>query len=58
LVELGLPRNAVVVSIQHGKETLIPRGDSLITAGDVLTFLCERSSIPEIKSLLAVKKPG
>ncbi len=52
LLALSLPRDAVVVSIRRGKETIIPREDSRIEASDVLTILCEMNSIPGIKLLL------
>jgi CPA1 family monovalent cation:H+ antiporter len=53
VVELGLPRAAVLVSIRHGDEIIIPRGDTQLQAGDVITTLCERESIAEIKELLS-----
>jgi Trk K+ transport system NAD-binding subunit len=52
LVELGLPREAVVVSIERGKATIIPHGDSLMAAGDKVTILCKRNSVPAVKELL------
>jgi Trk K+ transport system NAD-binding subunit len=42
----------VLVSIQRGDEVIIPRGDTHLHAGDVVTTLCERESIPPIKHLL------
>jgi CPA1 family monovalent cation:H+ antiporter len=52
IAELGIPRTAVLVSIQRGDETIIPRGDTLVRAGDVVTTLCERESIAPVKYLL------
>jgi CPA1 family monovalent cation:H+ antiporter len=52
IAELGIPRAAVLVSIQRGDETIIPRGDTLVHAGDVVTTLCEREIILPIKHLL------
>jgi len=49
---INLPRAAVVVLIRRGKETIIPHGDTLITPGDIVTILCERDSIPLVKTLL------
>ncbi|OGO25853.1 MAG: Na+/H+ antiporter, partial [Chloroflexi bacterium RBG_16_54_11] len=37
IAELGIPRAAVLVSIQRGEEIIIPRGDIAIHAGDVVT---------------------
>jgi len=52
IAELDIPRAAVLVSIQRGDETIIPRGDTLVHAGDVITTLCEREIILPIKQLL------
>jgi len=52
IAELNIPRAAVLVSIQRGDEIIIPHGDTLLHAGDVVTTLCEREVIASIKKLL------
>ena len=52
IAELAIPRAAVLVSIQRGDETIIPRGDTRLHVGDVVTTLCERDTIPSVKKLL------
>ena len=52
IAELGIPRAAVLVSIQRGDEVIIPRGDTHIHSGDVVTSLCERETIALIKHAL------
>jgi NhaP-type Na+/H+ and K+/H+ antiporter len=52
IVELGIPRTAVLVSIQRGDEVIIPRGDTLLHKGDIVTTLCERETIASVKGLL------
>ena len=52
IAELSIPRAAVLVSIQRGDETIIPRGDTVLHEGDVVTTLCERDTIFSIKKLL------
>jgi CPA1 family monovalent cation:H+ antiporter len=52
IAELGIPRAAVLVSIQRGDEVIIPRGDTHIHSGDVVTSLCERETIALIKHVL------
>jgi len=52
IAELGIPRDAVLVSIQRGDETIIPRGDTLLHGGDVVTTLCEHETIAAVKHLL------
>ena len=49
---IGIPRTAVLVSIQRKKETIIPRGDTEIQVGDVVTLLCERQHSATVKEAL------
>jgi CIC family chloride channel protein len=53
VVGLGLPRGAVMVLIRRGRDLLIPHGDTIISAGDTVTVLCERGCIDEIRSLFS-----
>jgi CIC family chloride channel protein len=53
IAELGLPRAAVLVSIQRGRELLIPRGDTRLQAGDVVTALCEREYTDQVRTVLS-----
>jgi CPA1 family monovalent cation:H+ antiporter len=52
VAEIGLPRGAVFVSIRRGDTTYIPRGDTQILPGDLVTTLCERQLISQVKDLL------
>jgi K+/H+ antiporter YhaU regulatory subunit KhtT len=52
IADLDLPRAAVFVSIRREEEILIPRGDTILQAGDVVTTLCERGSVTAVKKLL------
>ncbi len=54
IAELSIPRAAVLVSIQRGDEVIIPRGDTLLHVGDVVTTLCERETIDSVKDLFLV----
>ena len=40
--ELKLPRAAVLISVRRGRDLLIPHGDTLLQAGDIVTLLCKR----------------
>jgi CPA1 family monovalent cation:H+ antiporter len=55
IADLGLPREAIFVSIQREDEIIIPRGDTILRAGDVVTTLCERESVASVKKLLLSK---
>jgi len=52
VAEIGLPRGAVLVSIRRGDTTYIPRGDTQLLPGDVVTTLCLRDCVSEIENLL------
>ena len=52
IADLAIPRAAVFVSITRGNEVIIPRGDTQIQSGDVVTTLSEVDSIPMIKRIL------
>ncbi|MHB8630131.1 MAG: chloride channel protein [Aggregatilineales bacterium] len=56
VAELGLPRAVVLVSIQRGRDLLIPHGDSQLQAGDIVTALCEREYVDEVRTRLKDKK--
>ncbi|RKM57588.1 potassium channel protein [Butyrivibrio sp. CB08] len=40
--EIGLPRDMMIIALQRGKETIIPRGDTLLKNGDVLVICAEK----------------
>ena len=52
VARLGLPRSAVLVSIKRGDEVIIPRGDTLLQTGDVITLLCKRDQTEDVEKIL------
>jgi NhaP-type Na+/H+ or K+/H+ antiporter len=52
IANLGLPRAAVLVSIRRGVEMIIPRGDTELRNGDVVTLLCENEAIQAAREIL------
>ncbi len=57
--ELELPRSAVLVSIRRGDEVIIPRGDTRLRPGDVVTTLCETNAAHAIRAFLkSTRSPG
>src|SRR5690554_891273 len=50
--ELDLPFNCLLVGISRGGEDLIPRGNTVIQSGDILTVLTPECSAPRINSML------
>jgi NhaP-type Na+/H+ or K+/H+ antiporter len=53
VVELGIPRAAVLVSIRRGEELVIPRGDTQLQVGDVVTALCENEYVEAVRASLS-----
>jgi CIC family chloride channel protein len=56
VAELGLHRAAVLVSIRRKRDLLIPRGETRLQSGDVVTMLCEREYLDEARAALAAGK--
>jgi CPA1 family monovalent cation:H+ antiporter len=52
IAEIDFPRTAVLVSIKRSDEIIIPRGDTVLNVGDVVTTLCERDAIQNIRNIL------
>ena len=57
LAALGLPREALVIAVQRGAETLIPRGDTELRAGDRVAVLVRDDAVAELHRHLA-SAPG
>lgn len=51
--ELALPPECVLVSIRHGEEALIPRGDTIIHEGDRVYALCRPDFVATVREKLA-----
>jgi len=57
--ELKLPLAAVLISVRRGRDLLIPHGDTLLQAGDIVTLLCKREWGDEATAaLVEEKKPS
>src|SRR3954469_19313368 len=51
--ELGLPRDALVAVISRGRETIPPRGSTVVEAGDRLSVLVSRKRRADIEDVFA-----
>ncbi|MCP3659944.1 MAG: potassium/proton antiporter [Bacteroidetes bacterium] len=57
IVHLGLPKNALVVLIQRGKNYITPRGDTIIHSRDKLMVMTDdKNEIDTIKNCFYIKK--
>lgn len=43
IAEIGIPKDVMIVALQRGKDTIIPRGDTLLADGDLVVMCAERS---------------
>jgi trk system potassium uptake protein TrkA len=49
-----VPEGALIGLLQKGDKLLIPRGDTRIAEGDVLTIFAMRDSVAEVERLFQV----
>lgn len=52
IAELNLPSQVVLISIHRDGELLIPKGDTRLQAGDIVTALCDQGNVQEFKDLM------
>jgi len=52
IVKAGLPRGCVIASLRRGRKTLIPRGDTILLAGDVLAVVSEPATKKDVITLV------
>lgn len=52
LVEISLPKDVLVVYIQRDDNYLIPHGNSVITAGDLLFVLADAKALDTLRALI------
>ena len=55
---LPFPREAVLVAVRRGNEVLIPRGSTVLRAGDVAVAFCRPETRSEVRHLLAASRPA
>lgn len=49
--DLSIPMNSVLIAITRGKETLIPRGDTMINEGDSILAMADKKAQATINEL-------
>lgn len=52
IVELGLPKEALVLLIDRGDEFVMPRGSTQLEAGDTMLVLADKQSRDEVRDIL------
>jgi voltage-gated potassium channel len=43
IIEIGLPKDVIIVSIQRKNETIIPRGTTVLEKGDIIVMCAEKT---------------
>lgn len=51
LADLSLPKTAIIGGVVRGKETFVPRGDTVVEAGDRLIVIALPDAIPAVEKL-------
>ena len=54
IVELSLPKSALIMLIARGENSLVPRGGTVLREEDRLLVLAEIEDMPEVKSIFGV----
>lgn len=58
IVELGLPRDSLIVLINRNESFLVPSGGTILEAGDVVLVLVNKGNLAEVREILmSWKKP-
>jgi potassium/hydrogen antiporter len=52
IVNLGFPAKVLIVLLHRDDVFLVPRGGTVVEAGDSLLVLADRNSLPEIRSIM------
>ena len=53
VVELGLPRDSLIVLISRSDDYLVPSGGTVLQGGDTLLVLVNKNNLPEVRAALA-----
>ncbi len=54
--EIGLPRECVVAAVIRGEEFLVPRGDTVVSAGDYIVVVGPESAIKKANELFVARR--
>ena len=54
LVELRLPPSVLIVLVHRGEHFVVPRGSTVLEAGDRALLLVEKKSLPAVQSVFGI----
>jgi cell volume regulation protein A len=52
IIELQLPKSALIVLLSRNDDFLVPRGSTILQAGDTLLVLLEKGDLNEVRTLI------
>ncbi len=58
IIELGIPRDATVVAVIRESHVIVPRGDTVLQAGDEVLVLVTPESEEAVRGVLVAKPPS
>jgi len=58
IVEVGFPKDCLIVLIVRGEHYIVPSGGTILEPGDTLLFLASKGSLKEINNILQKWKAG
>lgn len=53
MVELGLPKDSLIVLINRNEQYVVPKGATTIEAGDILLILANKKILSDIKTIIS-----
>lgn len=53
LVELGMPRDSLIVLISQNEEFIVPSGGTVLNEGDVVLALVNKRNLPEVRAIFS-----
>ncbi|MDZ7267615.1 MAG: potassium/proton antiporter [candidate division KSB1 bacterium] len=53
LVEIGMPRDSLIVLISQNEEFIVPSGGTVINEGDVVLALVNKRNLPEVRAIFS-----
>jgi cell volume regulation protein A len=51
LVDLHLPDETLIILVARGNDSFVPRGDTILAAGDLLMILAQRKCLPRVRDI-------
>jgi cell volume regulation protein A len=57
IVEVGFPKNALIVLIRRKDDFIVPRGDTVLEADDTMLVLADEAGLEQVQKLVTEKQP-